>query len=267
MSPPRQRILVVEDDPEIRYLLGAILEGEDRDVGCATTGAEALGALEDGAVDVVVLDLILPDVDGRTLLSRIRDSARTAATEVVVVTARTGPEVRQECYALGADAFVEKPFDPEALVAEVSNRLERAARAGAAASRDPLTGLLNRAGLRERCETAGSAGYGLGVLEIDRFGVRSEGWGWDASERVVAAVAEALSAGVAGEVELARLGGGGFALFVAAADEAAITRAADEALAAVRGLDLEPLVGDADPLTGTIGVAAAAAGTPLEEAL
>ena len=131
----RQRLLVVEDDPEIRYLLTAILAGEAREVIAAANGAEARRHLEAGGIDLVILDLILPDVDGRSLLSQMRDRPETATVQVVVVTARGGPEARQDCYALGADAFVEKPFDPDELAADVTVRHGRARRGSSIRSR------------------------------------------------------------------------------------------------------------------------------------
>jgi CheY-like chemotaxis protein len=88
----RQRLLVVEDDPEIRYLLTTVLAGDGREILAAESGREARLHLEKGDLDLVVLDLILPDVDGRSLLTEMRGRPQTAAVQVMVVTARGGPE-------------------------------------------------------------------------------------------------------------------------------------------------------------------------------
>src|SRR5688500_788627 len=150
--------------------------------------------MEKGDLDLVVLDLILPDVDGRSLLTDMRGRPETAAVQVIVVTARGGPEARQDCYRLGADAFVEKPFDPEELVADVSVRLERAAAARATTLGDQLTGLLNKAGLQSVGVDA--APYALALIEIDDLGARAESEGWDGAERFVAQVAGTLRTAV-----------------------------------------------------------------------
>jgi DNA-binding response OmpR family regulator len=142
----RQRILIVEDDPEIAYLLSAILAADDREVVLAESGAEARQLLDAGDVDLVILDLILPDVDGRSLLTEMRARPQTAGVPIVVVTARIGAESRQDCYQLGADGFFEKPFEPGELAADLTVRLERAARAERMALSDASTGLLNAAG-------------------------------------------------------------------------------------------------------------------------
>jgi len=261
----RQRLRVVEDDPEIRYLLSAILAGDGREILAADSGREARPHLEKGDLDLVVLDLILPDVDGRSLLTEMRSRPQTAAVQVMVVTARGGPEARQDCYGLGADAFVEKPFDPDELVADVSARLERAAAARASASVDPLTGLLNKVGLEA---TRGAAGpYALALIEIDDLGERAEAVGWDRVERLVAEVARTLRATVDGRSALGRIGGGDFVLVRDGSDADAMSALASESLDAVRGVSSEELELRAGALTATIGVVGAAAGESLDDAL
>lgn len=262
----RQRLLVVENDPEIRYLLTAVLAGTDREVLTAASGVEASRHLDGGGIDLVILDLILPDVDGRSLLAQMRDRPETAPIQVVVVTARGGPEARQDCYALGADSFVEKPFDPEELAADVSVRLVRAARAREAALSDALTGLLNKAGLQGSCADM-TAGYTLGLVELDDFGVQAERWGWDKAERVVQRVAAALRDAVGGQVALARIGGGDFAFLREGDDSEVITAVAADALVAVKSVESSEVGLGAGQLTATIGLAVAEAGMPLDEAL
>ncbi|HUF75796.1 MAG TPA: response regulator [Longimicrobiales bacterium] len=261
-----RRVLVVEDDPEIAYLLGVVLAGEDREVVTAGSGEEALRVLGSGGVALVVLDLILPDIDGRSLLSQVREHPQTASTPVVVLTARVGPDTRQDCYRLGADAFVEKPFDPEVLAADISVRLERAAEAERAAHGDALTSLLNRAGLQARCEEMRS-GYTLAVLEIDAFAERSERWKWDQTERVTKAVARALASQTPERVALARMGGEDFAFLMAGSDAEAMGRIAASALEAVRSSSLDGVDEGERPLTATVAVVVAEPGAPLAETL
>jgi diguanylate cyclase (GGDEF)-like protein len=261
----RQRLLVVEDDPEIRYLLSAILAGDDREILAADSGREARALLEKGDLDLVVLDLILPDVDGRSLLTEMRGRPQTAAVQVMVVTARGGPETRQDCYGLGADAFIEKPFDPDELVADVSARLDRAAAVRASVSVDPLTGLLNKVGLEAARAEAGP--YALALIEIDDLGERAEAVGWDKVERLVAEVARTLRAAVGGRSALGRIGGGDFVLLVKGADADSTAAIAGEALQAVRTVASDELGVKAGALTATIGVVSAAAAESLDETL
>ena len=263
MTLPRDhRLLVVEDDPEIAYLLSVVLGGRDRQVVVAHTGEQARSALESDDIDLVVLDLILPDVDGRSLLTEVREHPRTAAVPVVVLTARARPDTRQDCYRLGADAFVEKPFDPDQLAADVTVRLQRAAAAERAAHRDALTGLLNRVGLQERC--AGIDGpYTLAVLDIDGFDERSERWAWAQTERITRSIARALEGVMPEEVVLARVSGDGFAFLLCGEDAEAMGRLASAALEAMRSSKLDGLADDEPPLTATVAVVVAEAGSPV----
>lgn len=262
----RRRILVVEDDPEISYLLATVLAAPDREVVLATTAAEGRRVVEASAVHFVILDLILPDMDGRSFLTELRGRPETATVPIVVVTARGGAESRRECYALGADAFVEKPFDPDALAADVALRLERAAETEKVVWSDTATGLLNAAGLRARWAEA-KGPRALGLVELDGFERRSEAWGWEGTERVVREVALALRGGVSGPVALARIGGGDFALLLPGGDLGAIADVAASALAAVRSLAPGSMRPGEAGLTATIGIVAAEEDTPLEEAL
>ena len=261
-----RRLLVVEDDPEIAYLLSVVLAGEDREVVIAGSGEEALRVLAAGDVALVVLDLILPDIDGRSLLAQVREDQKTASTPVVVLTARAGPDTRQDCYRLGADAFVEKPFEPDDLAADITVRLERAAEARRAAHRDGLTSLLNRAGLQARCAEMAS-GYTLAVLEIDSFAERSERWGWEQTERVTKAIAGALSSETPEDVALARVGGEDFAFLMSGTDAEAMGRVATGALEAVRTSSLDGLAEGEAPLTATAAVVVADPGALLVESL
>lgn len=262
----RQRVLVIEDDPEMRHILRVILADESREIVVAENAAEARTAMDEGDLDLVILDLVLPDADGRTLLSEFRAAPATAAVPVVVTTARAGPEIRQECYGLGADAFVEKPFDPATLAADLNARLERQAAAERAALSDPVTGLLNRAGLEAASEEY-EIEYGVGIIQLDGFGERSERWGWEKAQLVVREVAEALRAAMPEEVALGRLGGAGFALLAPGADLEVVSLLAEEAFRIVRELKASELGVDEAPLTATIGVLTSQPGDPLEPSL
>lgn len=260
-----QRILVIEDDPEIRYLLSVILGDDDRTIVTAEDGAAAQEALSEGP-DLVILDLILPDLDGRTLLTRLREDPRTATVPVIVISARSDADIRDDCYALGADAYLEKPFDPEELAREVSARLARGARSDGGGLIDPLTGLLNRAGLATECAGA-SRSYGLALVQIDGFASISESWGWEASEAAIRDLAASVEAAVAGDAQVGRLGGAEFAVYIREPARDDPTGIAERVLDAIRATDLEALDGEPLNPTASIGVVEVDAGAALDEAV
>src|SRR5207248_29498 len=113
-------ILVVEDDRYISDLLRTALRGEGYRVRSASDGGAALRALNDAQPDVLLLDLMLPDVDGLELCARVREREPTAPyVPVIMLTALDTPAYKQLGFARGADDYVTKPFDVAELLARV----------------------------------------------------------------------------------------------------------------------------------------------------
>lgn len=117
-------VLVVEDEPTLADLIVLNLRIEGHDVTVVTAGDEGLRQLRDGSFDAVVLDLMLPGVDGLALLAERRRLGLAPATRIVVVTAVTDDRHHLRAYELGCDAYVTKPFMPEELVAVVRGVLD-----------------------------------------------------------------------------------------------------------------------------------------------
>ena len=123
MSSEGERILVVDDEPFIRDLLSAALRFEGFDVEVAASGREALQLAQPGRYDLVMLDVMMPDLEGTEVCRRLRDSG--VAVPVVFLTARDSTE--DKVLGLGmADDYVTKPFSLEELVARVRAVLRRA---------------------------------------------------------------------------------------------------------------------------------------------
>lgn len=115
-------VLVVEDDAMIQTFLSLHLENEGLAVSRAATGGEMFEALESEDVDLIILDLNLPDSDGLDLAGQVR--ARSSIP-IIVATARKSHEDRLRALSLGADDYLIKPFDPEELILRVRNLLQR----------------------------------------------------------------------------------------------------------------------------------------------
>jgi DNA-binding response OmpR family regulator len=118
------RILLVEDDATVRELVTLALEAEHHDVRGVATGRAALAAWADDAPDLVLLDVMLPEVDGVEVCRRIR--ARDEDTPIVMLTARTDPIDVVLGLETGADDYVTKPFETRVLLARVKAALRRA---------------------------------------------------------------------------------------------------------------------------------------------
>jgi phosphate regulon transcriptional regulator PhoB len=127
------RVLIVEDEPDIRDLLAFHLEREGYHVTRSRSGADALRQVRARPPDLILLDLMLPELGGLDVCRRLRQDPRTASVPIVMLTAR-GEEVdRILGLELGADDYIVKPFSPKEVVARVRAVLRRAgARDGAA---------------------------------------------------------------------------------------------------------------------------------------
>ena len=124
---PRARILVVEDEPQLRGLLRLYLEREGHRVTEAGDGRAALAAFDAGGADLVVLDLMLPGMQGETVLDALRDAGDVP---VLITSAKRSDAERIAGLRAGADDYLPKPFNPHELTARVAAILRRTWRAG-----------------------------------------------------------------------------------------------------------------------------------------
>lgn len=118
----KHRILIVDDEPAISDNIQFVLESEGLETVRVTTGLAAWPVLEEQAVDLIILDIGLPDINGLDLLKDIR---RSRATPIILLTARTTEIDRVLGLEIGADDYVAKPFSPRELAARVKAVLRR----------------------------------------------------------------------------------------------------------------------------------------------
>jgi two-component system response regulator ResD len=115
----KKRVLVVEDDERIRKVVRIILTCDELEVDEAAGGQEALDSLAAGTYDLVVLDLMMPDVDGMQVLQKIRSTPGLAEVPVIVVTAKSSDADIMTGFRQGANYYITKPFEPRELVDSV----------------------------------------------------------------------------------------------------------------------------------------------------
>jgi len=158
MAAMPSRILVVEDDPDIAELVARYLDKAGFATEHATSGREALQSITERPPELVVLDLMLPHVDGLEVCRLLRSHESTDAIPIIMLTARAEESERIVGLELGADDYLAKPFSPNELVARVRALLRRAQRGAPAAASNsrPLA-------------------YGPIALDIDRHVVSSGG--------------------------------------------------------------------------------------------
>ena len=122
----KQQLLLVDDEPGIRESVQAYLEdNEDWNVTAASNAEEAWQTIEDRVPDLIISDIMMPQVSGYEFLAKLREDPRYRSIPVVFLTARGMTSDRIQGYEAGCDAYLSKPFDPEELEAIVKNLLSK----------------------------------------------------------------------------------------------------------------------------------------------
>ena len=143
-------VLIVDDDPDIRGLLGFALEDAGFDVREASDGATALAELEEKAPDCMVLDVMMPGVDGFGVLRAMRQRQLARGTRVLLLTCKTEERDYLRGWELGAHEYLTKPFDPDKLI----DRLQELLRSDVAVLEENRQHELQKAELLDRLENA-----------------------------------------------------------------------------------------------------------------
>jgi len=120
-----QSVLVVDDEASVRAMLGYLLHDEGYEVREASGGAEAIEELTVNPPDAMVLDLMMPNVDGLDVLRVRRERGFAPDTRILILTAKTDTADAVWCWELGADEYMNKPVDPEKLARELKLLLDR----------------------------------------------------------------------------------------------------------------------------------------------
>ncbi|HZA41187.1 MAG TPA: response regulator transcription factor [Actinomycetota bacterium] len=117
------RIVVAEDDADIRHLVTQLLVDEGHEVSAFWDGDIAVDKLLEDPPELLILDIMMPGLDGYSVIEELRDNGVLSAIKVMVLSARSSEQDFQKSYQLGAFAHVTKPFDPDELVGRVTELL------------------------------------------------------------------------------------------------------------------------------------------------
>jgi DNA-binding response OmpR family regulator len=134
----KARLLIVEDDPDISNMLHIYFNGQGYDVDVAQRGSDALDKTRQVMPHLIVLDIMLPDIDGYEVCRTLRTNTRTSHIPVIFLTQKDERSDRLQGLELGADDYITKPFDIEELKLRVQNAIARSERESLT---DPQSGL------------------------------------------------------------------------------------------------------------------------------
>lgn len=123
--PSRGRILHVEDNADNRHLVRRVLESEGYEVVEASNGAQALEFLDAQEIDLALMDINMPDIDGYTLATRIRATPRFATLPILAMTANVMHGDRERSLAAGCDGYIQKPIDIDILSMQIERYIRR----------------------------------------------------------------------------------------------------------------------------------------------
>lgn len=187
----KSKILLIDDDADILQFVRMNLELEGFNVATAADGPTALAAAKETPPDLVLLDVMMPGMDGLTVLRRLRAMPATMSVPVLLLTAKALAEDRVKGLELGADDYVTKPFDVEELIARTKSVLRRAQ-----AMRDlsPLTGLPGNFRISQELEgrVASEEPFAVVHADLDNFKSFNDHYGFMRGDSVIKFSAHAL---------------------------------------------------------------------------
>ncbi len=196
-----ESLLVVDDDPFIARLLEIELRAAGYEVRVASDGALAMAAAQERCPDLVLADVMMPNMDGFELTRRLRQDPRTATVSIIMLTARGLSADKLEGFAIGADDYIVKPFDTPELLARIRGVLRRSRDMRA---QSPLTGLPGNVRIEEEIDGRVELGTDFAILyaDLDHFKAFNDHYGFmrgddaiQSTARMIDEVARELSGG------------------------------------------------------------------------
>jgi two-component system chemotaxis response regulator CheY len=267
------KVLIAEDDALLRQMLQGQLDASGYELVTAANGLEAWDALQQEHFRMLLVDWMMPGLDGPDLIRRIRGAGWNAYTYIILLTARSGREDVVEGLNAGADDYVTKPFSHDELLArmgvgarilDLESRLsESLAREEALATRDSLTGLPNRRALydRARAELSRAArengSVGVILVDLDHFKRINDRFGHAAGDEALCRIADVLQRTRREYDYAGRWGGEEFLVILPGASLAQTGLVAERIRAAMETITLRQEGATPTPLRASMGVASA----------
>ncbi len=263
----RPVLLIVDDQPGNVHILYELFK-HDCIICMATNGADAIAFCQRQQPDLILLDVIMPDMDGYAVCARLKHDALTAHVPIIFVTAHSDPEEEARGFEQGAVDFISKPFHANVVRARVRAHLTLKFQSDllrSMALRDGLTGVANRRHFDQtltaewrRCARAGQP-LALILVDVDHFKLYNDRYGHQAGDACLQAIATTLEASFSRSHDMvARYGGEEFVCVLPNTPIEGVAKLAEELEAAVRALQIEHKGSNlADVVTISLGGAVA----------
>jgi len=188
-----ERILVVDDDRDICRSIEVVLRLEGYDVRIAHEGEDALEQATRAQPDLVLLDMMMPGIDGYEVTKRLRHDPRTATASIIMLTARALPADKVLGLTAGCDDYIVKPFDPSELVARVQSALRRSRQMREVSPLTGLPGNFQIAHELERLVAEESNDFAVLYADLDDFKAYNDHYGFMRGDEAIRATGRLLT--------------------------------------------------------------------------
>lgn len=211
------RILVADDDPLLCMLLRDTLCQAGFEVLVAHNGDELVRMAQEQAPHLLLIDLMMPVMDGYEAIRQLRNDTRTAHLPMIILTARSASSDVVTGFETGADDYIVKPYDVDVLLARIRSLLRRVSQRPV---NNPLTGLPGNIRLQAEIERrlSQNLGFSLIYVDLDNFKAFNDAYGFSRGDRAIHLLAEVLMGSASDADFLGHIGGDDFALIHADAD-------------------------------------------------
>jgi two-component system, cell cycle response regulator len=260
-AAPNAPILLLEDDAVTAQVLSDELRKRAWQILVAPTAAQAYVILRQTEISLAIVDIVLPDADGRDVIVSMRENPATRTTPILVMTARSDPATHSESLALGAQGVLTKPVHPDVLHMAVATELQRVSERRLEARMDRLTGLPNRAAFSEALDRAlpivraHGRPISVAMIDIDYFKAVNDEHGHAVGDEVLRQVGSSISNSLRASDFVARWGGEEFCLFMPGTPGEGAVIGVEKALGEVRALRFVAPSGGAFHVSFSAGVA------------
>ncbi len=214
-------IVVVDDDPMSLKTARTLLNEQNMKASCVRSGSELLTFLDKNEPDLILLDIMMPEMDGFETYGRIRDLEEQTGrvkTPIIFLTGENDSDKERRGLRMGASDFMHKPFNKDILLRRIKNAITNARTIENLRTEvyvDPLTGFFNKAGAAERltelCEN--ETGIFM-ILDLDNFKLVNDLYGHEMGDKVLEAFASVFRRDTRDEDTVCRIGGDEFAAFL-----------------------------------------------------
>ena len=222
-----KHILIADDEPAVRQLLELVLRSQAYAVQSVASGDQLVRTAQENVPDLILVDLMMPHMDGYEAIRQLRNDTRTAHVPMLILTAKSTPDDVVTGFETGADDYITKPFNIPELLARIKAQLARAARRPVL---NPLTGLPGGILLTEEIKYRLKSGALVALLyvDIDNFKAFNDTYGPARGDRMIHMLAQVLDESIkacgAGGDFIGHIGGDDFAVLTEPAAAPALCR-------------------------------------------